>query len=230
MKILGLIPARGGSKGIPRKNLAPFAGRPLLQWTCETAREATRLDALVLSTEDGEIARCGLRWGARVPFMRPAELARDDTPSLPVVQHALEQMDELGEPFDAVCLLQATNPLRTAQDIDGACALFERSGADSVVSVALIPSHFHPMWAYFRDDGGLLRQAAGSGVVPRRQELPPAYFREGSVYVTHRKVVLDLGSLYGERVVPYVMPPERCGGIDTPEDLRRLEERLHAAV
>lgn len=225
MRILGLIPARGGSKGIPRKNLAPFRGRPLLQWTCEAALRSRELSSVVLTTEDAEIAERGRAFGVRVPFLRPRELALDATPSLPVVQHALRALAETGEEYDAVCLLQPTNPLRTAEDIDAACRRLGESGADSVVSVGRVPSHFHPMWTYLLDERGDLRQALPGAVVPRRQDLPPAFWREGSLYVTLARILLAGNSLYGSRVAPYFMPEERSGGIDTPEDLAELERR-----
>jgi CMP-N-acetylneuraminic acid synthetase len=223
VRILGLITARGGSKGVPRKNITLFAGKPLLQWTCEAALAARALDRVVLSTDDAEIAECGATCGVDVPFLRPAELARDDTPTLPVVQHALTELPG----YDAVCLLQPTNPLRTGRDIDDACQLMRRTGADSVVSVARVPGHFHPMWTYFVH-GGELQLAGADHVVPRRQELPPAYYREGSIYITRSDVVLEGDSLYGERVVPYFIAEDRGGGIDTWEDLRELEGRVVA--
>jgi len=183
----------------------------------------------VLSTEDEEIAACGRRCGVRVPFLRPEELARDDTPSLPVVRHALRAMEELEGRFDAVCLLQPTNPLRAAEDVDAACRLLRASGADSVVAVRPVPAHFHPHWTYLLDAGGALVQAAGRGVAPRRQELPPAFAREGGVYVTTRATLLEADSLYGARSLPYAMPPERCGNVDLPEDLAELERRIGGA-
>ncbi len=229
MRILGLIPARGGSKGIPRKNLALLRGRPLLAWTCEAALAAQELAAVVLSTDDDEIAGCGRRCGVRVPFLRPADLALDTTPSLPVVQHALKAMEALDGRYDAVCLLQPTNPLRAANDIDAACTLFRAGGADSVVAVRPVPAHFHPFWTYLEDAEGCLVQAAGRGVVARRQDLPPAFWREGSVYVTARDTLLEHASLYGARMQPYLVPEERCGNIDTLRDLQEMERRMGAA-
>ncbi len=146
-----------------------------------------------------------------------------------VVQDALVRLRAMGTTYDAVCLLQPTNPLRAAEDIDAAISLLHRTGVDSVVSVAPIPPVHHPLWAYLGAPAGTIRlavPAAGGAPIPRRQDLPPAFHREGALYVTRTKVVLEEGSLYGRRVVPYVMPPARSGGIDTPEDLRRLEEPL----
>ena len=230
MNILGLITARGGSKGILRKNLVEFRGKPLLQWTCEAALASDELETVILSTDDEEMAELGFEWGVEVPFLRPAELAQDDTPTLPVVQHALERLlEDRGEIFSAVCLLQPTNPLRRASDIDDACALFRASEADSVVSVAKVPNHYHPMWTYLIGETGELRQAAGNRIIPRRQELPPAFHRDGSIYITRREVILDQNSLYGAHVVPFHMAPERCGGIDTVQDLEALKRRTQIA-
>ena len=134
MRIVGIITARGGSKGIPQKNICLLRGRPLLAYTADAALAARRLTKVVLSTDDPAIAEVGRACGVDVPFLRPAELARDDTPSIPVVQHAVRWLAEHGEEFDAVCLLQPTNPLRRAEDIDGAIDLLETSGADSVLS------------------------------------------------------------------------------------------------
>lgn len=226
MRILGLIPARGGSKGIPRKNLAPFRGRPLLVWTCEAALRSRELFRVVLSTDDPEIAETGRRAGVSVPFLRPAELARDTTPSLPVVQHALRAVEAEEGPIDAVCLLQPTSPLRSAEDVDGACRRFRETGADTLFSVRPVPPHFHPMWTYLEAPDGTLRQAAGDRVVPRRQELPPAYWREGSLYVVSRATLLGRDTLYGPRIVPYLVPAERSGSIDTLDELRELEARV----
>lgn len=224
MRTLGLIPARGGSKGIPRKNLHPFRGRPLLRWSCDAARRSARLSLAAVSTEDGEIAAVARECGVRV-IDRPADLARDETPTLPVVLHALEALGRDGLSFDAVCLLQPTNPLRSPEDIDAAIALLESAGADSVVSVRPVPAHFHPFWTYLVRPDGCLRQAAGDRLVPRRQELPPAFHRDGSVYVTRASVLLSRRSLYGDRIVPYLIPGERSGGIDTLAELRELEAR-----
>ena len=160
--MLGLIPARGGSKGIPRKNARLLAGRPLLDYTAEAALKARRLSRVILSTEDPEIAEIGRRCGLDVPFLRPPELARDDTPTLPVVQHALRWLEERGERFSAVCLLQPTSPLRTAEHIDACIELLEKDGADAVVTVLRVPPEHNPHWVFVRDGDGFLRLATGS--------------------------------------------------------------------
>lgn len=226
-QVLGLIPARGGSKGIPRKNIRLLAGRPLLEYTAEAALAARRLHRVVLSTEDEEIAEIGRRCGLEVPFRRPPELARDETPMLPVVAHALRAVEADGARFDAVCLLQPTNPLRRTEDIDGCIERFRESGADALVSVLPVPVEYNPHWVYFRDAAGFLRLSTGEAQpVPRRQELEPAYHRDGSVYVVRRDVVLEKQSLYGDRLVGLPMEPERSVNLDTPADWWRAEELL----
>jgi CMP-N,N'-diacetyllegionaminic acid synthase len=227
MRVLGLIPARGGSKGMPRKNIRPLCGKPLLQYTVETALTAGRLTRVILSTDDAEIAEVGRRCGVEVPFIRPADLARDDTPTLPVVQHAIASLDADGAHFDAVCLLQPTNPLRSAEDIDGCIDMFEATGADAVVTVLRVPVEHNPHWVYLRAAGGELRLSTGGAQpIARRQDLPQAYHREGSVYVTRREVVMEQNSLYGERLLGYVLDRSRSVNIDELSDWDRAEEML----
>jgi CMP-N-acetylneuraminic acid synthetase len=227
MRVLGVIPARGGSKGVPRKNVRLLGGRPLLQWTADAALAAERLARVVLSTDDLEIAEIGRACGIDVPFLRPAELARDDTPTLPVVQDVLRRLEEGGERYDAVCLLQPTSPFRSADDIDACIELLESSAADSVISVLRVPAEYNPHWVYFRDGDGALQLSTGEPQpIPRRQALPPAYHRDGTVYVTRRDAVLEEGSLYGARTVGYEMDPRRSVNIDTEADWDRAERML----
>ena len=227
MRVLGLIPARGGSKGVPRKNIRDLCGKPLLQYTAESARASRLLSRVVLSTDDREIAGIGLKCGLDVPFMRPAELAADAAPSLPVVRHALEWLAAHGDDFDAVCLLQPTHPLRRPGDIDGCIRLLEETGADSVVTVLPVPPEHNPHWVFFREpDGGLRLSTGESRLIPRRQDLPPAFHREGSVYVTRRDVVLKGDSLLGDRVIGFPVDPSGSVNIDTQEDWERAENMI----
>jgi CMP-N-acetylneuraminic acid synthetase len=225
--ILGLIPARGGSKSVPRKNIRPLNGKPLLAYTAEAALAARRLTRVVLSTEDPEIATLGRALGLDVPFVRPPDLAEDDTPTLPVVQHALRSLAAIGDRYDAVCLLQPTVPLRLVGEIDGCIDLLERRDADAVVTVRRVPAEFNPHWVYFRDSAGVLRLSTGArSPIPRRQALPPAYHRDGSVYVVRTTVVLEGGSLFGERLYGYEVESTRRANIDTLEDWDRAERLL----
>jgi CMP-N,N'-diacetyllegionaminic acid synthase len=214
---------------VPRKNIRLLGGRPLLHYTADAALAARRLSRVVLSTDDEEIADEGRRCGLEVPFLRPAELARDDTPSLPVIQHALAWLEAAGHRFDAVCLLQPTSPFRPPGLIDGCVGLMERTGADAVATVLRVPPEHHPYWVYLPDEQGLLRLTTGeSEPIPRRQDLPPAFYREGSVYVARRDVVMDHGTLYGERFVGYLFEGPRVN-LDTLEDWQRAEMLLQRA-
>ena len=195
----------------------------MLAWTAEAALAARRLTRVILTTEDEEIAELGRQCGLEVPFLRPGELAGDRTPTLPVLQHAVAAMEQAGARFDAVCLLQPTTPMRTAADIDGCIELLARSGADSVVTMSPVPADFNPHWVYFERDGIFRLSTGEAAPIPRRQELPPAYHREGSVYVTRRDVLMEAGSLYGNKLAGYLVDPEGRVNIDTPADWERAE-------
>lgn len=227
MKVLGIIPARGGSKGVPRKNIKMLCGKPLLAYTADGALAARRLSKVVLSTEDEEIAQIGRDLGIEVPFMRPVELAEDTTPTMPVVLHAVKTLERSGESFDAVCLLQPTNPLRRPADIDTCIELMEESGADSVVSVLPVPETYNPMWVYWKaSDGSLSLSSGEQEPIVRRQELPRAFYRDGSVYVTRSEVLTEHGNLYGRRIQSYEMDAQYAVNIDTPFDWEKAERMI----
>src|SRR6266487_2107739 len=224
-RVLGIITARGGSKGIPRKNIRLLAGKPLLQYTAEAALGAKRLSRVILSTEDAEIAEVGRSCGIDVPFMRPLELAQDDTPTLPVVQHAVRSLHERGAIYDAVCLLQPTSPLRQAADIDGCITSMVESGADCVVTVLRVPDKYNPHWVYFRNKEGFLQLSTDQPEpIPRRQALPVAVHREGSVYVTRRSILMEGNSLYGTKVLGYQIKSLSSLNIDTQDDWEAAEQ------
>lgn len=223
-KVLGLIPARGGSKGVSRKNIRQLCGKPLLQYTAESALTAHHLSRVILSSDDEEVARVGERCGLQVPFLRPAHLAQDDTPMLPVIQHALNWFESNGERFDAVCVLQPTNPLRRSEDIDGCIEMLQREDADAIVTILPVPHGYNPHWVYFRHKNGSLQLSTGeSEPIPRRQSLPPAYHRDGSVYVTRSDVITSGKGLYGNRLLGYLLNSDRSVNIDSLEDWQRAE-------
>jgi CMP-N,N'-diacetyllegionaminic acid synthase len=228
MRVLGIVTARGGSKGVPRKNIRELAGKPLLQWTAEAALEAKLLARVVLTTDDAEMADVGRRVGLDVPFMRPAELALDTTPSLPVIQHVVATLEAAGDRYDATCLLQPTSPLRVPGTIDRCLELLETTGADSVVTVLPVPAEYNPHWVFFQDATGALVPALPDQPVTRRQDLPPAFHREGQVYATRRDVLMTGNSLYGARTIGYPIDPAESVNIDTPDDWRRAEALLGA--
>ena len=213
---LGIVPARGGSKGISRKNLVSLHGRPLVAWTLDAARSARSLARVVVSTDDEEIAAEVRVHGGDVPFMRPVSLATDDTPVLNVVQHVIQELErrERWRP-DVVVLLQPTSPLRTASHIDAAVDLLQETGADSVVSVVEVPHQFHPV-SVMRLKGDRLIPYEGNSTVTRRQDKPTLYGRNGpAVLVTRPAVLLEQGSLYGMDSRPFVMAPEESVDVDS---------------
>ena len=227
MKVLGVIPARAGSKGVPGKNMRQLCGKPLLQYTVEAALGARLLSRVIITTEDETLAELGEQCGVEAPFLRPAHLALDETPMLPVVQHAVGFMEQYGQRFDAICLLQPTHPLRRPQDIDTCIELLESGDADSVVTILPVPPEYNPHWVYFQNDLGLLHISTGEREpIPRRQELPPAYHREGSVYVTRRDVLMERNSLYGSRLAGHPVNPEFSVNIDSFDDWSRAEALL----
>ncbi len=227
MRVLGIVTARGGSKGLPRKNLAPLLGKPLLAWTAEAALSAKKLSRVVLSTDDEEIAGVGRSCGLCVPFRRPAELAADNTPTIPVLQHAVAELEKAGESYDAILTLQPTNPLRLPDDIDGAINLLERSSADSVISYADVGERHPARMKFIAPDGTVsdppfAEQFEGQP----RQSLPKMFLRDGSIYLTRRNVLMEQNSLRGRRSLAWIIPEERARNIDTPFDLFLAEQML----
>lgn len=231
LKTLGLITARGGSKSIPFKNISPLGGIPLIAYTIESARESELLDRCIVSTDSERIAGICREWGLEVPFMRPPELAQDNTPSFPVVLHAL---DAVGESYDAVMILQPTSPFRTGDDIDTAIRmLIADPEADSVISVVKVDDR-HPARMKRIEDGVLIDPPFTEAFEGQpRQQLPDYYVRNGAVYLSRVQSVRETQLLKGRRSLAYVMPPERSVNIDGYLDLLLseavLRERKKAA-
>jgi N-acylneuraminate cytidylyltransferase len=224
-KVLALIPARGGSKGVPRKNLREAGGRPLIAWSIAAARASQLVDRVVVSSDDAEILAVAREWGAETPFTRPAELARDDTPSIDVALHALEALPG----HDYLVLLQPTSPLRGADHIDGCLRLCEARGVTGAVSVSE-PAQ-SPYWMYFVDDAGAMRPVLPT-TAQRRQDLPAVYALNGAVYVAHADALRAFRRFVFDDSAAYVMPPEASLDIDTEFGLTLVQavlERMHCA-
>lgn len=217
-RILAIVPARGGSKGIPKKNIAPLGGRPLLHWTLEVAKKSKLLTDVVVSTDSPPIARAAAVAGFPVPFFRPANLARNTTPTLPVLQHAIKQMEaRRSYRYDYIVVLEPTSPFRIAADVDGAIRKAIRTKADSIIGVYRLED-IHPVRTK-----KIVRDRLVPFCLPEpeglpRQSLPPAYYRNGAVYVIRRSVVMA-GSIWGDISRPFVMPSNRSIDIDTPLSL-----------
>jgi CMP-N,N'-diacetyllegionaminic acid synthase len=224
LRVLGVVPARGGSKGVPRKNIRLLGGRPLLVHTIETALLTRAVDPVVVSTEDPAIAEVARKAGVQV-IDRPASLATDVTPSAPVIEHATLAVEaQLSTRFDAVMTLQPTAPFRSTEDIERAVELLWTSGAESVISVVRVLDQ-HPARAKRIVDGRLEGFFVPEEESARRQDLEPAYLRNGAIYLTRRDV-LDKGTLRGTHQQALVMPPERSVNIDEELDFLTAEAVL----
>lgn len=216
--VLAVIPARGGSKGLPRKNIKLLGGRPLIAWTIEAALECGYIDRVVVSTEDEEIADVAKRWGAEVPFMRPAQLATDEAKGMEVLLHAMGWLEAHQERFDLVLLLQPTSPLRSAEDIRNALALFTQKRAEAVVSVC--ESEHSPLWMGTLGEDLNLRDFLPREVLKsNRQELQRFYRLNGALYLATWEFLKKNRNFFGEKTYAYIMPRERSVDIDTELDL-----------
>jgi CMP-N,N'-diacetyllegionaminic acid synthase len=215
-RTLGIIPARGGSKGVVHKNIRLVGGKPLIAYSIQAAKESRLVTDYVVSTDDDEIAALADQLGARVE-MRPVELAADDTPMLPVIQQVIGKLRESDDPFEYAVLLQPTAPLRTGADVDTALEMLFTTGADSVVSVYQVIDA-HPARMYrIRDN--LLVPYAPEPSNRLRQRLPPVYLRNGAIYAFRCGLIDEQGTLIGANTRPYIMPRERSINIDEEFDL-----------
>lgn len=234
-RVLGLIPARGGSKSIPRKNIKIFCGKPLIAWKIEAALKSGVIDRLVVSTDDQEISEVARRFGAEVPFLRPAELAEDATPTLPVVQHALSWLREKEDYNpDIAMLLEPTSPSVQPFHLREAIDLFVKTGADSVVSMVEVPAEYHPYWQFTIDKQDRLALFTGDSIrqtVSRRQDLPKTYHRNGVLYVFKPGLVFDpRPSIYGDDAHAYRMDPQYSSDINNPEDWVEAENKMRTIL
>ncbi len=225
MNVLALLPARGGSKGIPRKNIIPVAGRPLIGWTIEAARLAQQVDRVVVSSDNEEILAVARQLGADCPFVRPEQLARDDTPALPVIRHAVETLEALdGFRPDIIVLLQPTSPLRTARHIDEAIALLDASEADSLVSVTRVPHQFNPYSVMVREGPCVRPYLQWDERKNLRQHKPAFWARNGpAIYAFRHDCLMHKGSVYGDTILAYEMAKDESVDIDDSTDLLLAE-------
>jgi CMP-N-acetylneuraminic acid synthetase len=232
VRVVAVIPARGGSKRLPRKNLAMVAGRSLLEWAIRAAQSSQLIGHIIVSTDDAEIADAARACGVEVPWLRPDDLARDDTPSISVLQHAARWAIENVEPGpEVIVLLEPTAPLRTREHIDGAIKLLAVSGADSVVSVSELPHTLNPEELLTLEDGELRPYVDDATLDTRRlrgKQLP-VYVQNGLVYATRIDTLLD-GSLYGKRCLPFVTDWNTFVDIDTQDDLALAEVRMRESA
>jgi len=231
-KILGVITARGGSKGIPQKNIKLLAGKPLIWWTIDAAKKSGVFDRLIVSTDDEAIANVCRGHGVEVPFMRPKELAEDKTPHLPVMQHAVNFLKEKeGYLPDYTMILQPTSPLRQQFHLKEAVDLILKTGADSALSVYEVPENFTPFKAMTLGEGGMLRLITGAPMrnrAVRRQDLPKAYWSVGAIYLFKTGLLFEKEnpSFYGDKVAPYIFESKYAMDINEPADWPLVEEAI----
>ena len=221
-----MITARGGSKGIPGKNIKFLGGKPLIAYSIESAKKSKLITHCIVSTDSEEIATIAKAHGAGIPFIRPKELAEDTTPHVPVMKHAIEFMEEkLGVVFDYAVILQPTSPFRLSEDIDKTLEKLITSGADSAVTLVEV----------WNDYLSKVKKLVGDTVLPyyipepegiRRQDFPPAYKRSGAVYAMRRDLLMNDNRLYGNTIVGHVVPAERSIDIDTSFDWLKAEWML----
>lgn len=224
---VALIPARGGSKGLPDKNIRPFCGEPLIVWSIRAAEESRVVDRILVSTDDPAIAEIAAKAGAEVPGLRPAELATDDASSVDVARFVLEGLDESGSPASHLLLLQPTSPLRTGADLRESWAMIE-GGAQAVVGVSEAADH---PWLCFRcgADQALSPFVPQTGALPRRQEMPPAFALNGALYWIETQIFLRENTFMPPGTRGYVMPPTRSVDIDNLFDFELAEWLAHRA-
>jgi len=222
--VLAIIPARGGSKGLPNKNIREMLGKPLIAWTIEAALNCSLIDRLVVSTEDHKIAKIAMQFGAEIPFMRPMELARDDTPGVDPVLHAINELSE----YDFVLMLQPTSPLRISEDITGMIDFAIEHDSQSVVSVS--EAEVHPYWVYRKNSAFELESFFEHQFVPCRQSLPEAYSLNGSMYLTRTPWLKEKRILVSEKTLAYIMPKERSYEIDDLLDWMVVERMLERQI
>lgn len=228
--MIAIIPARGGSKGVPHKNIRPLAGVPLIVHTLLAARQAGTVERVLVTTDDDEIIRVAREVeGVEVPVRRPAHLADDDAPAIDAYLHLIDSLEIMeGRAPEAVCILLPTTPLRDGSDIDAAVDLFRRTGASAVISVAPAKP---AAWLHAVDGDGRMRPAlADSDCTKNRQAMPPVFLPNGGIYVVDVATMRERRSIYGENAYAYVMPAERSIDIDTEADFAAAEALLNRQV
>ena len=221
MEVLGIIPARGGSKGVLRKNIRLLAGKPLIAYTIEAARNSRYITRVVVSTEDEEIFKIAKAWGAEV-IRRPLELAKDETPTMEIIIHVLDSLKSEGYVPDVVVLLQPTSPLRTIDDIDNAIKMF--LDCKDCLSLVSVTEFDHPPFWAMKIEGKFLKPMFGEEYFRmRRQDLPRAYRPNGAIFISTPEVLYEYRTFYTPNTIAYIMPPERSVDIDTEFDFLLAE-------
>ena len=227
MRLLTIIPARSGSKGIPGKNIKLLGNKPLIAYSIESALNSGCAGKIIVDTDSEEIAKIATKCGAEVPYLRPAHLALDETHTLEVVKNAIRTLGLEGEIFDAVMLLQPTSPFRTNTLIQESIETFQNGNFDSLISVLPVPHEYNPHWVFEEAGDGNLKIATGeTTIIPRRQELPQVYFRDGQVYITKCRFLFEQDKLVGGNVGFVETDIKNYCNLDTNKDWEKAEDLL----
>jgi CMP-N,N'-diacetyllegionaminic acid synthase len=228
-RVLAVVPARRGSKGLPLKNIRPLHGKPLLAWPIAAARGSRYVDRVVISTDDAEFAEIAKQAGADAPFLRPAELASDTAPSFGFIEHAIDTLEASGDTYEYFVLLEPTSPLTEASDVDAALEMLDsrRADADAIVGVTPIVNT-HPAFAVCLHDNGLIRpySAATFADMPRRQDIPPLYCPDGTLYISKIDALRRERGFYHQRTLSYVTPRYKSFEVDDLVDFICIEALL----
>lgn len=228
--IIAIIPARGGSKGIPRKNIKPLLKKPLIAWTIEQAKKSKYVNKIMVSTDDEEIAEISKKYGAEIPLLRPKELATDESPTIDAIMHAINWFEERGECFDITVLLEPTSPLRDVEDIDRCIdLLLKNKMARAIVSVAKLESA-HLEFNVVINEEGFIRKTDGSANfrVLRRQDLEDIYFFDGSIYMSYTETLKQKRTFYHELTLGYIVPKYKSHEVDELCDLICIDALMKA--
>ena len=226
MRVLGIIPARGGSVGIKNKNIKKLNGKPLIQYTIEQSKKSKLLTKTIVSTDSEKISKIAHSFGANIPFKRPKNLSTSSASSVDVIKHCLEFFQKKDEYFDAICLLQPTSPYRPKNSIDDAIKKFILSKKDSLISIRKIPEHYNPNWI-FKEDNGFLKRYENKPMISRRQDLQSLYHRDGAIYITKSELILKKRKLVSEFSVGFEIKSPILINIDNIDDWRNAEKFIN---
>jgi|TARA_Y100000310_G_scaffold192840_1_gene192745 CMP-N-acetylneuraminic acid synthetase len=226
--IIAIIPARGGSKGIIRKNIKPLNGKPLISYTITAAKQSKHIGRVIVSTEDTEIKEVSLNCGAEV-IDRPTDLAQDNSPTLPVLQHTVQTLKDNNEKVKLIVLLQSTAQFQNTEEIDEAIEKVLNGNWDSLISLSPVPKHFNPIWQKEINDNGQVLNVSNSEPInddkksTRRQDLKQTYWKNGQIYIMTPETLMKQNSLFGERCTSYIINRDIVN-IDTEEDWKQAEK------
>lgn len=229
-KILAIIPARGGSKGIPQKNIKPLNDKPLIAYSIDAALESKLIDRVIVSTEDRKIAQISKKYGAEIPFLRPKELAKDKSPAIDVILHSIDWLENQKQYFDIIVLLEPTSPLRQTEDIDKCIKiLINTKRAKAIVSIAKLES-CHPEFNVILNKKGFIKKLNGSTNFKalRRQDLSKVYFFDGTIYASYINTIKEKKTFYHNLTFGYIVPRYKSLEIDEPFDLILAEALIKA--